>query len=61
MCTVCGLPSNHVAILQTAGYLTVFFFLLTTFIGAWWIILCVRLRTLARKNSKHNDVCDVEA
>gem|GEM_PF-2322264 len=52
MCTVCGLPSTHSNLTQTLGYLTLFSFTLTTFLGAWWIVTSARAKYLIKRAYK---------
>lgn len=49
MCTVCGLPSTHSNLVQTASLFSLYFFTLTTVLGAWWIVSSARVRRFVTK------------
>jgi len=49
MCVACGLPTNHTQLIQTVGTIFLISFILTTFVGAWWVVSVLKTREFYKK------------
>jgi ABC-type nickel/cobalt efflux system permease component RcnA len=58
MCVACGLPTTHSNVTQVLGWVTIFSFTLTTFLGAWWVVTSLplkkRFESFTAKHSQTN-------
>lgn len=55
MCAVCGLPITHSNMPQILGWVTLFSFTLTTFLGAWWVVTSLNIGNRLKSFRKNKD------
>jgi hypothetical protein len=52
MCVACGLPTTHSGFISALGYLSVFSFVTTTLLTAWWILTTARIKNWCKGKKK---------